>query len=173
MGKTVVKDQSPAMRRLSSRCGLGWLVLFLSVCLVGCERSGSGTPKPTNGAGTRDSAAGASSQTPVSIEVEVRLEFAGQREAVAGTVKLPAEGTAFDALSQLAEQQGLAVESRGEGATLFVMAVGGIANGGPGKPNWIYRVDGKLGDRSAGVYVLGPGQKLVWSLGDYPDPKNP
>ncbi len=62
----------------------------------------------------------------------------------------------------------LAFKFRGRGATAFVTAIEDVENGGAKGPNWIFRVDGKLGDRSCGAYPVQAGQKVLWSLEKYP-----
>lgn len=73
--------------------------------------------------------------------------------------------TVFDALMGLSPD--VAVESTGQGESLFVKSIAGQANLGSAGDNWIYRVNGKLGDRSCAVYELEAGDTVVWSFGKY------
>lgn len=138
---------------------LSGLVLILAVA-GGCDRQVAPAPaRSPEPAGSAESA---------SISVECELDFSGRRETVRGTVTVASGATAFEVLVALAAAKGLEVESRGDGSTRFVTAIGGIQNEGAGKDNWVFRVDGKLGDRSSGIQVVQDGQKLVWSMGVYP-----
>lgn len=59
-------------------------------------------------------------------------------------------------------------EHKGTGATAFLLSIDGVANqSGQSRDFWIYRVNGKLGDRSFGAYALKPGDKVLWHLGKY------
>ncbi len=73
--------------------------------------------------------------------------------------------TVFDALIGLSPT--VAVESTGQGESLFVKSIAGQANLGSAGDNWIYRVNGKLGDCSCAVYELEAGDTGVWSFGKY------
>ncbi len=69
-----------------------------------------------------------------------------------------------------AQQMGeLKYESIGSGETTFVKAIDGITNEGSDGKNWIYRVNGKLGDKSAGIYTVAPGDRISWSWGAPPE----
>ena len=70
--------------------------------------------------------------------------------------------TVLDA-ARLAEKQprGIRIKSRGKGDTAFVFQIDDTANEGRGR-NWIYRVNGKLADRSVGVYKLNAGDNVSW-----------
>jgi len=60
--------------------------------------------------------------------------------------------------------RGVRFEHRGKGETAFVTQIDDLLNEGRGR-NWTYRVNDKRADRSAGVYPLSPGDKVVWSFG--------
>lgn len=75
--------------------------------------------------------------------------------------------TVLDVL-QAAEKhpRGIKFKHRGSGATVLVTAIDDLANQGGGK-SWLYEVNGKLADRSCGVFEVQPGDKLLWKFGDY------
>ena len=78
--------------------------------------------------------------------------------------------TVQDAL-QLAEQhpRGIRWTSRGKRATALLLSIDELNNGAaPGK-NWIYRVNGKLGDRSFAVFPLQSGDLVEWKFDRYED----
>ena len=69
-----------------------------------------------------------------------------------------------------AQQTGeLKFESTGSGETTFVKSIDGLTNEGADGKNWIYRVNEKLGDKSAGIYKVSPGDIISWSWGAPPE----
>lgn len=58
-------------------------------------------------------------------------------------------------------------ESSGSGETAFVKAIDGVENEKAAGDNWTFKVNGKLGDRSSGVFELKPGDDVVWRFGAY------
>ena len=72
--------------------------------------------------------------------------------------------TALDA-TRLASKhkQGFAILVKGSGATAFVTSIDGVETEGQGK-NWMYRVNGKKGDRSSGVYELRANDVVNWTF---------
>lgn len=71
----------------------------------------------------------------------------------------------FDVMKMAQEDEKLSFEFRGEGETVFVTSIQGIPNGGSSGPNWIYRINEKMGDCSAGVKTIEDGDSIEWSLG--------
>lgn len=67
--------------------------------------------------------------------------------------------TAFDLLSELCEEKGWDLEGDGS----YVTAINGLAefDGGP-QSGWMYSVNGKYPDVSAGDYVCEKGDKITW-----------
>lgn len=67
--------------------------------------------------------------------------------------------TAFDLLSELCEEKGWDLEGDGS----YVTAINGLAefDGGP-QSGWMYSVNGKYPDVSAGDYVCKKGDKITW-----------
>ncbi len=77
--------------------------------------------------------------------------------------------TVFDVLQAAARhRRGIRVRHRGSGETTFVLEIDGLKNEGRSGRNWVYRVDGKLGDRSCGVYRVKAGQTVLWTFATYP-----
>lgn len=60
-------------------------------------------------------------------------------------------------------KQGFELLVKGSGATAFVTAIDGVKNEGQGK-NWMYRVNGKKGDRSSGIYKLRANDVVKWTF---------
>lgn len=73
--------------------------------------------------------------------------------------------TVFAATSAM--EPAVEIRSSGGGEQLFVHAIGGKANLGAQGDNWIYRVNGALGDTSCDAYLLEPGDNVLWTFGKY------
>ena len=58
-------------------------------------------------------------------------------------------------------------KSRGKGETFFVTSINKKKNEGARGNNWIFFVNGELGDESAGSYELEPGDKVEWKFQKY------
>ena len=62
--------------------------------------------------------------------------------------------------------RGIRFSYRGKGATAFLTQIDDLKNEGRGK-NWIYHVNGKVGDRSFAVFEVKPSDKVLWKFGEY------
>jgi hypothetical protein len=77
--------------------------------------------------------------------------------------------TVLDAMKLAREHaRGIKFEYSGSGASAFLSAIDGVGNEGGGR-NWIYRVNGSLGDRSFGSKALSSGDEVSWTFGTYGD----
>jgi hypothetical protein len=65
--------------------------------------------------------------------------------------------------------RGIEVKSRGKGATLLITEIDGLAGeaAGAGSRNWIYRINGQIGVRSAGIAPVKAGDTVLWSFEAY------
>ena len=70
--------------------------------------------------------------------------------------------TIRDLLNDIAR---LSVTQQGAGASAFLTKLDDVANEGAGGRNWMYSVNGQRGDRSFAVYVLRPGDQVLWTFG--------
>jgi len=59
----------------------------------------------------------------------------------------------------------VAVKQKGSGESAFVTTIDGIENQGADGKNWIYSVNGQVGDRSFAVYKLKPEDHVLWTFG--------
>jgi basic membrane lipoprotein Med (substrate-binding protein (PBP1-ABC) superfamily) len=70
--------------------------------------------------------------------------------------------TVLQALEQVAKHpRGVKVATQGRGELAFVVAIDDLKNEGRGK-NWLFRVNGKLADRSCGVFELRGQDEVEW-----------
>ncbi len=66
-----------------------------------------------------------------------------------------------------AHRRGIATKVRGSGEIAFLTEIDGVANEGGGGRNWVFHVNGKLGDRSCGVTSLKAGDTVLWRFQKY------
>lgn len=154
-------------QRRSSMAALVCLLLLGGLGAGGCDRAPQPNQLPAQAPAAKPTPTG-DQPAATSLEIPVVVDFRNGQPALEGTVQLPADATAFAALQAFAAQSGFEVQSRGTGETIFVIAIRDVANQGAKGDNWTYRVNGQLGDRSAGIYQLKPGDKLAWIFGKYP-----
>jgi hypothetical protein len=75
--------------------------------------------------------------------------------------------TVLDAMRAAREHpRGIAFDSRGKRATLFIFKIDGLENETQGK-GWLYKVNDKLADRSCGIYELEAGDAVLWTFEEY------
>ena len=62
--------------------------------------------------------------------------------------------------------RGIKFAHQGKGETLLVTAIDELKNEGRGR-NWLYEINGKLGDRSCAVMPIKAGDSVLWRFGKY------
>lgn len=80
--------------------------------------------------------------------------------------------TVLDALNQAKMTgHGIDFQYTGSADTAFLVRIDDVKNEGGGKTkrNWLYWVNDKFADRSFGVYVLEPSDKVIWKFSLYND----
>lgn len=100
--------------------------------------------------------------------VALTIDFGSEKESIETDVVCSPQTTVLEVLERAQNMDELKFTHRGSGETAFVTAIGGLENEGAAGKNWIYRVNGETGDRSAGVYQLAPGDRVSWSFGTPP-----
>jgi len=78
--------------------------------------------------------------------------------------------TVAQALDLAAERPpGLNYAHRGNGTGALLTRIDAQTNEGPGDDsrNWIYRINGRLADKSYAAYVLQPGDVILWTFSKY------
>ena len=133
------------------------MVFVVLLAISGCSDSNG------KGAGQENSLADLAVGT-----VEVEIVFGADREAIQSKVDCLNDSTVFSVLQAASDQSGFAFESTGVlKGDKFITSIGGVKNlAGDGK-NWIYRVNGDLGDKGSGVFAVKPQDRIVWSFGKY------
>jgi hypothetical protein len=133
--------------------GIAWFGIAAVACIVmlACER------KPAPGI-LRPAAA---------APIDLKVDFNGRRDNKQFPVDWRAGMTAFSLLELLAAEGQLHVSHRGHGNQTLVTAIDGLENQWGAGDNWIFTVNGRLGDRSSAVFELRPGDRVVWRFGKY------
>ena len=62
--------------------------------------------------------------------------------------------------------RGISFGHKGNGATVLLKKIDDVENEGRGR-NWLYRVNGKPGDRSIGIFELQAGDTILWKFDKY------
>ena len=134
------------------------------VLLLSCLPLLAGIALPTI-AGTQEPVRKGTPSVKVSVKVIVDYGDGVQKHFTA----LPWKSgmTALDAM-KLSQQhpRGIRFTMRGKGARGFLTSIDGLKNDGKSR-NWIYRLNGKLGDRSFAIQPLKAGDAILWKFGEY------
>lgn len=98
------------------------------------------------------------------ITLSVEKRTIGKGDIIAPVrVELQDGDTAYTALERIAEKRGISIESTGSGANLYIQAIDGLAEFDKGAVSgWMYSVNGKFPNYSAGIYILKKGDVLRW-----------
>ncbi|TVS17750.1 MAG: DUF4430 domain-containing protein [Planctomycetaceae bacterium] len=73
--------------------------------------------------------------------------------------------TVLDAMQAAQDHpRGIAFRYRGRGATAFLVQIDDLENQGRDR-NWLYRINGKLADRSFAVQTVQPKDQITWEFG--------
>ncbi|MCM3288848.1 DUF4430 domain-containing protein [Paenibacillus sp. MER 180] len=98
------------------------------------------------------------------ITLSVEKRTVGKGDIIAPVrVELQDGDTAYTALERIAEKRGISIESTGSGANLYIQAIDGLAEFDNGSlSGWMYSVNGKFPNYSAGIYNLKNGDVLRW-----------
>lgn len=143
------------------------LVAILVLFAVGCKTENSGQVEPEGVAAVIDLAV-ENESNPVVETATLEIQFNSHGEDLKLEVLCGEGATVFLVMERARENGDLEFESTGRDATLFVQSIGGVKNQAGGGDNWVYRVNGELGDRSCGVFSVNPGDRVLWVFGDYP-----
>lgn len=98
------------------------------------------------------------------ITLSVEKRSLNEGDAVAPYAVTLTEGdTAFTALKRALEQKGVSLNYTGTGSSVYVQAIGGLAEFDHGtESGWMYSVNGVFPKSSAGAYTLKNGDVLRW-----------
>ncbi len=127
------------------------ILSLIALCVAGCDSSA------TKVGATREIGT-----------VTLDVNFGTEKSSLSIDVVCSPESTVLLSLERAQNMKKLKVKFRGSGETAFVTSIGGVENEGADGKNWIFRVNDQLGDKSAGIYSVKPGDKISWSFGNPP-----
>lgn len=128
------------------------LAILLTCLALGCEQSQA----PSSG----------STSTESSGTVDLKINFR-DREDIQVAIPCSSDSTVLSIMQRAQNIGDLSFTSRSAGETAFLSAIEGVENEGGGGDNWVFRVNGKLGDRSCGVFPVSPRDEIEWRFGAY------
>lgn len=141
-----IKGESMKLLAASSRRYCFWKILLGFMCLL-----------PASTAVLSDEAK----------TVRVVIDYNDGVEKHFNAIDWQAEMTVLDAMNAAKQHpRGITFESKGRGATTLLTKIDDRGNEGRGL-NWLYKVNGKPGDRSIGVFELQAGDTVLWKFDKY------
>ncbi len=125
--------------------------------------SNDGRDTQKTSSGSSGSAKGAKGRAPQSTSTISITGDRGARILPATRVEIRKGDTVYDVLLRVTRQQGIQMEARGSGKTLYVEGINNLYefDGGP-ESGWMYQVNGVFPNYSAGVYDLRHGDRIEW-----------
>ena len=63
--------------------------------------------------------------------------------------------------------RGIRFEYRGQGSIALLLQIDDLKNGGNQGLNWIFRVNGKMGDKSFAISEIQPDDAILWKFDEY------
>lgn len=100
--------------------------------------------------------------------VMVTIDYGDGMQKRFPTIPWNQKMTVVDAMEWAGKHpRGIKFSSRGKGATTLIHQIDDLKNGGGQKKNWIFRVNGKMADRSCGVFLLKEGDRVLWRFEEY------
>lgn len=129
----------------------------------GSETAASSTPPSTGAKPGKDSA----KETAAGSSDSVTLTIVGSPDigTIMGTVEVDIgdSKTVLDVLKKATRSQKLQMEYTGSGATAYVQGIDNLYEFDKGSGSgWMYSVNGKFPNRSAGIWPLSPGDDIRW-----------
>ncbi len=99
--------------------------------------------------------------------VRVVIDYNDGVEKHFNAIEWKSEMTVLDAMIAAKEHpRGISFEYKGRGATALLTKIDNRGNEGRGL-NWLYKVNGKPGDRSIGIFALEAGDTVLWKFDKY------
>jgi hypothetical protein len=123
-----------------------------SVLIAGCEPTEN--PIDDNGA--------------IVGSVQLEIDYRSDRDKLTLKVPCTSDSTVLSVLQQAKKSGDLEFVSTGRAETAFVRSISGVENQAAEGDNWVYRVNGDLGDRSCGKFSVKPDDHVLWVFGKYP-----
>jgi hypothetical protein len=153
-----------------------WVGIFLLATVCGCSGKAATAPdavakSPDSAAAAADAKTGAPKPADAKPRaIELTIDYGDGVEKRFDDIAWKEGMTVFDVLAAAQKHShGISFSSKGSGATLMVTKIDDLANqgGATSDKNWVFRINGHLGDESCGVVVLRPGDAVLWKFGPY------
>jgi hypothetical protein len=123
---------------------------FLALCLLG-------TALPIS----------ARAEEPVQPTISLTVDYGDGVSKSFAKIPWKEKQTVWDVLQAAVKHpRGIKLMHRGSGATTLVTQIDDLANEGRGK-NWLFEVNGKLGEKSCAVVELAAGDAVLWRFAEY------
>lgn len=151
------------------RCGL-LLPLCIAVASWGCTPSPS-VPAPVAPPAANSAAVPAAKEEPAARTVKLVVDFGDGVERTYDSVAWVEGDSVLSLLDRLkSHSEPLTYAVSGKGDAAFVSKIDDVKNQGTGseKKNWLFWVNGKFADRSAGVYMIQAGDEVAWKFTQWP-----
>lgn len=101
-------------------------------------------------------------------DVSLKIDFGKFGNEINLLVPCYENSTVLSVISSAARNREIeGVKWHGSGETAFLTAINGVENQKSNGDNWVYRVNGKLGDSGCDVFCVKPDDVIVWSFGKY------
>jgi hypothetical protein len=138
--------------------GGAWILTAFVVGLFGCQRA---APSPGPSSAERRAVELAAPDAPA---VELVIDYGDGSEKRFTRIPYQDGMTVLVALRLVAKHpRGITFDSSGSGSSALLTRIDDLGNEAtPDGKNWLYRVGGKLADKSCGAYVLSPGDVILW-----------
>ena len=99
--------------------------------------------------------------------VTVTIDFGDGFQKRYTSIPWKSKMTVMDATQAATKhKRGIKIKYRGRRATAFLFQIDDLKNEGRGK-NWLYSVNGKLGDRSFALFPVKAGDTVLWKFRKY------
>lgn len=132
--------------------------------LAGCDGASTAPTNPAHSIGPPN--AGPPVGDPAS-RVTIKIEFGGQANDIEFISDWKTGITVFDVLTVASQEKKFPMDASGAGITAFIKSINGVVGGRGGNKHWIYFVNGEIAHSGSGVYLLQPGDSVVWRMGKY------
>lgn len=143
-----------------------WSLRRLSLALI-ILAAAAWAQAPVSKAADEDAKPAPKASEPASETVKVVIDYGDGSQKLFSALPWKQEMTVFAALEGAAKHpRGFKFAHQGKGETVLVTAIDDLKNEGRGR-NWLYEVNGKLGDRSCAVMSLKAGDSVLWRFGKY------
>ncbi len=132
---------------------LALVLLLSSFCLISCTKT---EPLATVSEPLQE-ILGAEDQ------ITVELNYGDQKETGLYPAEYTSGLTAFDALTQVAEDAGFAVVASDSEYGKYIQAINDVKE--DGKNFWLFSVNGEMAQQSADTTILNPGDSVTFNFG--------